>query len=713
MIANCKVTLNYVHTEFRTWKEGYESTNKCWFVKGSGNKGAGTYYYCNRTGHYKSRGLGKRHLKSQGSSKLGLHCTAAMTVQKESEGCIKVTLYMTHYGHEHSLCHLRIPEAERLAIAGKLSQGIDIQRILDDIRDNLGKSCQRIHLLTRKDITNIETAYCLRGLQRHKDDATSIHLWVEEMKTLEDNPVLLYKAQGQENTQGCDSLSPKDFILALQTPLQADLLTKFGCNRVICVDSTHGTNGYDFTLITIMVIDEYGEGVPVAWCIANREDHPLLVHFYHAVHQKVGHINPKWFMSDLAEQFYSAWVSVFRSNPPPHRLLCAWHVDQAWRKNLKQFTDNHLKASIYHNLRVLLEETDINKFEVLLENTITGLKSSATTASFADYFSTYYGRRKEEWAVCYRKDSMVNTNMYVEAFHRVLKYLYLKGKVNKRLDKCVGILLKLARDKGFERLVKLEKGKNSERIHQIRARHQTSLKLPLSLVTVTEEYLTWEVQSADGKDIYHISQLHQKCPYNCSINCEDCHICIHNYTCNCPDALVRATICKHIHLLKRFLSDTSQTYHEESHQNFQQVEETVLLEKLPTKTCQLTSCKTGIQNQLATLAGYLNTTTNISTLHDVKSLLNSAINLMKAKENIPAAVLPDAINQPPNKHIATQRPFFSTKRKRKPANTRLAKPTTEEKMDIYKSLLQGSSSQVHSPLNGNTYSEWQVLTYSP
>lgn len=40
-------------------------------------------------------------------------------------------------------------------------------------------------------------------------------------------------------------------------------------------------------------------------------------------------------------------------------------------------------------------------------------------------------------------DSPVNTNMYVEAFHRVLKYVYLKGKVNKRLDKCLGILLNL------------------------------------------------------------------------------------------------------------------------------------------------------------------------------------------------------------------------------------------------------------------------------
>ena len=45
----------------------------------------------------------------------------------------------------------------------------------------------------------------------------------------------------------------------------------------------------------------------------------------------------------------------------------------------------------------------------------------------------------------------------------MLKYVYMKGKVNKRLDKCIFVLIKLARDKSFERLVKLEKGKNTER----------------------------------------------------------------------------------------------------------------------------------------------------------------------------------------------------------------------------------------------------------
>ena len=58
--------------------------------------------------------------------------------------------------------------------------------------------------------------------------------------------------------------------------------------------------------------------------------------------------------------------------------------------------------------------------------------------------------------MCYCKEATVNTNMYVEAFHRVLKYVYLKGKVNKHLDNCIGILLKLAREKGFERIAKVK-----------------------------------------------------------------------------------------------------------------------------------------------------------------------------------------------------------------------------------------------------------------
>ena len=52
---------------------------------------------------------------------------------------------------------------------------------------------ERKHLLVRKDIRNIERAFGLRGSERHKDDATSVHMWVQEMTEKgNDNPVLIY-----------------------------------------------------------------------------------------------------------------------------------------------------------------------------------------------------------------------------------------------------------------------------------------------------------------------------------------------------------------------------------------------------------------------------------------------------------------------------------------------------------------------------------------
>lgn len=57
---------------FSKWKEGLEEQEDCSFVKKTGSKvKAGTeskveYFTCNRGGDYKTKGAGKRRLKSQG-----------------------------------------------------------------------------------------------------------------------------------------------------------------------------------------------------------------------------------------------------------------------------------------------------------------------------------------------------------------------------------------------------------------------------------------------------------------------------------------------------------------------------------------------------------------------------------------------------------------------------------------------------------------------
>lgn len=67
------------------------------------------------------------------------------------------------------------------------------------------------------------------------------------------------------------------------------------------MDATHSTTKYDFLLITIMVIDDYGEGVPVAWAISYSEDTTLLVEYLKAVRTNTMDILTEIFMSDCAD----------------------------------------------------------------------------------------------------------------------------------------------------------------------------------------------------------------------------------------------------------------------------------------------------------------------------------------------------------------------------------------------------------------------------
>ena len=71
----------------------------------------------------------------------------------------------------------------------------------------------------------------------------------------------------------------------------------------------------------------------------------------------------------------------------------------------------------------------------------------------------FYVWGKQKWAGWYRTKSGINTNMYVESFHKLLKYVYMRGRINKRIDKLLHIQMKVATYKGFERLCKLKKGK--------------------------------------------------------------------------------------------------------------------------------------------------------------------------------------------------------------------------------------------------------------
>ena len=88
------------------------------------------------------------------------------------------------------------------------------------------------------------------------------------MASLPYNPTLSFKEQEETQDNNMDNLADDDFILYVQTEFQQHMIQKFG-HYAICIDSTHCTNMYDFNLIIIIVNDEYGEGIPVAWMSAS------------------------------------------------------------------------------------------------------------------------------------------------------------------------------------------------------------------------------------------------------------------------------------------------------------------------------------------------------------------------------------------------------------------------------------------------------------
>ncbi len=275
-----------------------------------------------------------------------------------------------------------------------------------------------------------------------------------ELQALEYDPVTIFKPQGQECvTDTC--LAKNDFLLGIQTKFQSEMMKAFG-DKLICMDATHGTNHYDFKLVTVLVLDDFGEGIPVGWLLSNKEDGTVLKAFLRSLLARTGPFEAKYFMTDDAEQYFSSWKQVFGAQPK--KLLCAWHVDKAWRGKLPTIANSEKKASVYCCLRTILQSLNVNEFRKMMQQAITWMLSDSDTEIFGKYFQTYYSTRCEQWAYCFRIGTPVNTNMSIEAFHRLLKVVYLQGKHNRRLDQLLSVLLRIARDKVFERMTKTEKG---------------------------------------------------------------------------------------------------------------------------------------------------------------------------------------------------------------------------------------------------------------
>lgn len=435
-------------SDSKKWKKEIEKEDRAYFCFTNSVQNR-AYYDCHRSGSSKTSGTAKK-LKWADSVKIVTQCPSRIITTTDINGHIHVVFTRTHGGHTQSIRFLRLTVDERDELAGKLRIDVTPERILDDIRESVSslENISRLHLVDKRDLHNIIRDYKLDRDIAHKNDALSVDMWVQQQIDLKENsPVLYFKPQGEEDG---GSLLKEDFMIALMTSYQREVLVDCASDKV-CVDSTHKTTDHDFQLTTLVTVDEFGAGCPIASCLSNRVDVTAVTQFFESVKNKAGQITAETFMSDDAPAYLNAWTNVI--SKPKNHLLCNWHVDQNWRNNLNKIKDPIKQSEVYKACRLLMECLDKEAFHTSLDAFLQMCEEDPDTQNFGKYFEKYYACRPEKWAFTYRIGLALNTNMYLEALHKKLKYLYMNGQQNRRVDKCIGLLMRFSRDMMIERVI--------------------------------------------------------------------------------------------------------------------------------------------------------------------------------------------------------------------------------------------------------------------
>lgn len=397
-------------------------------------------------------------------------------------------------------------------------------------------------------------------------DCIRVQQWVERMHTLRGNPVLFFKNQGQPDRADIldrhpdNLLGRNDFMLAIMTPPQEALLHAFGTAH-ICVDSMRAMAGSNVQLVTVLCVDEFGAGFPVAYCITNRTDQKAMLTFFASIKSKTGHLSVEVFLTDGTSSMYNAWSEVMEL--PQNQMLCMWHAKTAWRQTVDKYVRNkQRKAYICKELESAMEQPDSGSYDTLLEIFLNWCDREGATKPgilmIRDYVEDNYVGLRDAWEDKFRNTVGIDATMRHVALHKAISYCYPDNKTNRRIDKLLSVLLKLTRDKVMSHLPRFIEvdGEDEYRESRIsrfeqdtRMRHERGKGISKFHVDKLASHM-WSVHSQSSHNVYVVMEK-GPCETLCTYICTECKICIHTASCTCPDYGSRKGICEHIHAVFR------------------------------------------------------------------------------------------------------------------------------------------------------------------
>ncbi len=374
------------------------------------------------------------------SAKVGCKCRgiAIMNQEQSSNSSISVTYYPRHSNHTpgtlEELGKLRhtkesIDEIQEL-IEKRLDQhNLRQHLLLNDIElNNISQNNEipRVNrFFTRDDLYHLVSSVHKQKYWKDDNEFKSVEIW---KIYLEERGFKVYYQDPQYSRGG--------FAFGFVSEWQLTLLQDEEVGSTVCLDATHGTNSHGMLLYSIVIKHSAGFGVPCAFLITRDKSQDTLEQWLRNL-QSVG-LNPKYFMIDVSEVETSAIRNAYLLDV--EILYCWFHVKQAWKRQVRaKLNSANDEAEALDHLNALLyaeNPEELNQIKIDFEN------RWRENVDFWNYINRYYFAKFPSWSKAYRSTfhGRIDTNNYIERWHKQLKYNFLKNKPNRRLDRLIYIL---------------------------------------------------------------------------------------------------------------------------------------------------------------------------------------------------------------------------------------------------------------------------------
>jgi len=139
-----------------------------------------------------------------------------------------------------------------------------------------GKDFNRRFMPTLQDVENVVKRF-RQSNQLHSNDAMAVDQLIGRLRAEGSDTVLYYHKQ-QVDDQGDIT---QHFRLGICTTFGRAMLKAF--HDLVFLDGVYGMNKYGYPQLNLVVRDEYSNGVPVAFCIADKEDADVVAEFMGAI----------------------------------------------------------------------------------------------------------------------------------------------------------------------------------------------------------------------------------------------------------------------------------------------------------------------------------------------------------------------------------------------------------------------------------------------